>query len=318
MDSFVRRKSSFPSRASSSKTTSSSKGKERVQKTLPESTNLSSLGISSSVQKSSSTVPSSSRKGKERAQEYIPIVSIDNCQNNASPSHDTPTCHTGAVFDINWDKIYQGNTRLDGTRVGFRPLNKRHLKGKAKRSPIYEHGADLVYVPLDGKTQKVWLCRICHLSRNNDCARFVDGTSHIVNHLSKTHKIHIRSDEDESTTPIKAAFLQQQLPSHQPYDEEHLSTAHIDWTILLDQSFSQATCAATRGLMTWQRLDLLSSLPANTKTLHQYILESLEERQQVIVDRLQIAKSRIHLSFDIWSSSNGLPLIGVVGHFIGM
>jgi hypothetical protein len=126
------------------------------------------------------------------------------------------------------------------------------------------------------------------------------------------------TDEDESTVPIKAVFLQQQLPSHQPYEEGHLSTAHVDWTILLDQSLSQATCAAARGLITWQRLDLLNSLPASGKTFRQDILKSLKERQQAIIGRLQIAESRIHLSFDIWSSSNGLPLIGVVGHFIGM
>ncbi len=32
--------------------------------------------------------------------------------------------------------------------------------------------------------------------------------------------------------------------------------------------------------------------------------------------RLSHAKNQSNLSFDLWSSNNGLPLCGVVGHFI--
>lgn len=45
-------------------------------------------------------------------------------------------------------------------------------------------------------------------------------------------------------------------------------------------------------------------------------MEVYKEKQTRIRQKLSHAKSQVNISFDLWSSSNGLPLCGVVGHFI--
>jgi hypothetical protein len=45
-------------------------------------------------------------------------------------------------------------------------------------------------------------------------------------------------------------------------------------------------------------------------------MEVYKGKQTQIRQKLSHAKSQINLSFDLWSSSNGLALCGIVGHYI--
>jgi hypothetical protein len=45
--------------------------------------------------------------------------------------------------------------------------------------------------------------------------------------------------------------------------------------------------------------------------------EFIEAQQQIVDDVLGRAISRIHISFDLWTSPNGYAICGVVAHFVG-
>jgi hypothetical protein len=45
-------------------------------------------------------------------------------------------------------------------------------------------------------------------------------------------------------------------------------------------------------------------------------LEEFEKQRLQIIADLATARSRIHVSFDLWTAPNGLALIGVVVHYL--
>jgi hypothetical protein len=56
--------------------------------------------------------------------------------------------------------------------------------------------------------------------------------------------------------------------------------------------------------------------PASHNSTRGWIMDVYKRKRTQIRQRLSLSKSQINLSFDLWSSSNGLLLCGVVGHFI--
>jgi hypothetical protein len=50
--------------------------------------------------------------------------------------------------------------------------------------------------------------------------------------------------------------------------------------------------------------------------IRRFILNEFQHRRLSIIDDLQNARSKIHLSFNLWSSPNSLALCGVVAHYV--
>lgn len=57
-------------------------------------------------------------------------------------------------------------------------------------------------------------------------------------------------------------------------------------------------------------------LPKATDTIRSWIMEAFNKRKERLKKDLQDAHSKIHFSFDLWTSPNHLALIGIVAHFI--
>ena len=51
------------------------------------------------------------------------------------------------------------------------------------------------------------------------------------------------------------------IVSHNPWQEESFQSTLVDWVVLHDISFGNAAASITRGLLTWNRADLLRALP---------------------------------------------------------
>ena len=70
-------------------------------------------------------------------------------------------------------------------------------------------------------------------------------------------------------------------------------------------------------MLTWNRSDLLKALPTSTTTIAEYTRLTLGERREEIKKLVTTARSKISISVDVWTSSNHLSFLGVVGHFAG-
>jgi hypothetical protein len=118
--------------------------------------------------------------------------------------------------------------------------------------------------------------------------------------------------------PFEAARMAGSAPgiSYTPWQEDALQSALVEWVVVKDVSFANATPAKFRGLLTWNRSSLLSALPKSSSTIRQYIFSTLSSRRSEVAAILQAAKSRISVSVDIWISSNHLSFVGVVAYFV--
>ena len=68
---------------------------------------------------------------------------------------------------------------------------------------------------------------------------------------------------------------------------------------LVDISFSDVASSATRGLLTWNRTDLLRTLSTSKTTLSNYVETALEKRKFIVKRLVQSAESKIAVSVDV-------------------
>jgi hypothetical protein len=69
-------------------------------------------------------------------------------------------------------------------------------------------------------------------------------------------------------------------------------------------------------MLTYDRQAIQVVLSKAPNSLKKWIQRSYERRQLDIKSLLLLSKSKIHLSCDIWTSTNGLSLLGIVAHFV--
>lgn len=263
-----------------------------------------------------------------RASESSPTPSSSSSAAGHS-SHELPEGDysiTGVPFVVDFEHVSRREGRLRAARLSYKVRHKSQLKGKRALAAIWEYGVELDYLEDDLITHsKLWLCRQCHLSRQPNDAKMVNGTAHIVEHLKKVHKI------DPATgllpmTPVRPSSPWEvatgvarsaSMGSHVPWQEEELQNAFIDWVIVKDVSFNVAISAETRGILTFNRLPLLAALPSSVTTMSQYVHTSLKERLEEVTMMLKAAPGKLSVSVDVWTSSNYLSFLGVVAHFVG-
>ena len=72
-----------------------------------------------------------------------------------------------------------------------------------------------------------------------------------------------------------------------------------------------------RALLTYGTSTLINFLPKSHNTTRKIIQSDFTAKKNRIRALLRGAKSDIHLSFDLWSSLNGLAINGIIAHFLG-
>jgi len=279
-----------------------------------------SQGSSSQSSSSASTPthhPSSRRAAKSKAPVLSLSISPSASQGSpcSTPTKHTPDsrCNAGVVFDIDWDYIYLGGKKLRLEKLGYRVKSSSATRGR-KGSRVWEYGADLQYQDENNRFLRLWLCKLCHTKRLQTAAKSVDGYNHIITHLQREHRIDVGSGEllpDDPRTPADPWQAAQatiagagRTVTRIGWQEEEFASALVDWAIVQDQSFLAATSVETRGLLTWNRVNLLKALPSSHTTLSTWIYDAMVQRKEEIRLILNLAVSKIALSVDIWTSPN--------------
>ncbi|KJZ70580.1 hypothetical protein HIM_10009 [Hirsutella minnesotensis 3608] len=93
-------------------------------------------------------------------------------------------------------------------------------------------------------------------------------------------------------------------------------TRFVDWIILEDVTFRQASSERLRCLVANGGELASQLLPEHHTTVCSWIRHTFESRRVIILNLVKGAKSCVHLSFDLWTASNGFHFIGIVGHFV--
>ena len=259
-----------------------------------------------------------------------PLSVDDDSRPSASPSTPTPSgsqilqttpsadLNSGQIFPIRWDDLWLGAIKIHPSEIGYRVQHKRTASSNARISDIWKDGADLSWQTPQG-TERLWLCKICHLNKKPGGLLTVNGNDHIFGHLKSNHNIvkGVHLGELLPANPFEAAKAATAFTGqHVPFWSRGYIQAFIDWAILQDITFRQATSAYTRALLTFDRPELQHCLAHAPTSLSTWIT-SAYKLQKVDIKKLMISsRSKINISCDIWTSTNGLSLLGVVAHFI--
>lgn len=94
------------------------------------------------------------------------------------------------------------------------------------------------------------------------------------------------------------------------------SKAYLDWILKQNISYRSASSEDTRRMFTLVRPGIEKAMYTSHGSLSRLVVSAYKNRQLEIKDRLLIAKSRITVSCDVWTSTNHLSLLGIVAHFI--
>lgn len=231
------------------------------------------------------TIPTSLRESR-CGSDYSQGASVDPAQHASE----------GAYTSINWD-------RLPGY---IQPDQKME-----KRGWFWDHGYD-VQRGTDTKTH-FWLCRACHTAHLPRTIVFASrGVDNIKKHLLKYHQL----DRDGRPTKRRRhEFDNLDLDAHNgrdqrimnyfnsTFDPEHWKKLLVRWVVRdqiplwkIESEHFQSLCRYANKLTASTHC-----LPHHT-TLRKMIINEYNRHKGIVTELLRAAQSKIHMSFDLWTS----------------
>ncbi|OWT42367.1 BED zinc finger domain-containing protein [Pochonia chlamydosporia 170] len=99
-------------------------------------------------------------------------------------------------------------------------------------------------------------------------------------------------------------------------DPDRLEVLYVRFIAACSLPFRLVECAEFRALLCYVNADIDTWLPDTHQTIKKWIMRQYEDQKEKVKQRIQSAKSRIHISCDLWTSPNSLAILGVVAHYV--
>ena len=142
-------------------------------------------------------------------------------------------------------------------------------------------------------------------------------TSHMIEHMQDEH--HIDKNGSIAFKQPLLSFSSAIKSSGSlitPLDPDKFRILLIKWIICQHISFRQVESKQFRNLITYCSPVLESILPQSSDTIRNWVLKEFHKYQKNLTDSFSSFTGPVYISFDLWTSSNSLSLIGVVAHWI--
>jgi hypothetical protein len=114
--------------------------------------------------------------------------------------------------------------------------------------------------------------------------------------------------------PRKRRRLNEQ--SGDSIDPDQLEVLYVRFITACSLPFRLVECPEFRALLGYLNSDVDTWLPGTHETVKVWILREYGTQKERLKQRIQSAKSRIHISCDLWTSPNSLAILGVVAHYV--
>jgi hypothetical protein len=248
------------------------------------------------------------QKGRVQAESNTAVPLQIESSSSSRPStaeQDCPPISTEAVpIIIHGQKYYKAE---DLARKG---------KGRKKTSHIWKNGFEIIHAESGSKH---FYCRLC-LDKEVDLAYKplrLSGTSPIHAHFRSKHNLNQagnviecgdRSSSRAPTTSPAPEFVFKSVL-------ERFKFLLVQWIVFAHISFLQIENKYFRDLLTFLSSSFASFLPSRN-TFRNWVLEEFKTQKKRLRKELKKARSNIHFSFDLWTSSNFYAMIAIVAHFI--
>lgn len=172
----------------------------------------------------------------------------------------------------------------------------------------------------------MWKCKHC-----NELQFATANNKNKETHLDKNHGITKHGNKTPRSNPFRQTHLGH-TPA-EPRENIRQTEAYVQLPVVVKSSFFQDALVAFIVLchmalslvesavfiefltVLYPSLNQSKLLPAKD-TMRTWIISAFEVRKDRMKTMLQKSKSKIHFSFDLWSSPNHLALLGIVAHFV--
>ena len=90
----------------------------------------------------------------------------------------------------------------------------------------------------------------------------------------------------------------------------------VNWIVFCHIAFHQIENEHFRKLLFFLSPGLAEYLPAAAQTIREWVITKFQARKNILKQELKDARSRISLSFDLWTSSNSKSVLGIIAMWI--
>ncbi|KAL2146103.1 hypothetical protein VTI28DRAFT_5196 [Corynascus sepedonium] len=182
---------------------------------------------------------------------------------------------------------------------------------------IKEHGVFLREIA-HGRLRpgRLWLCRRCDEKFAIDTIYSVEATSSASAYLEKKHKIVAPSkqvDSSESEPIFRPSKRPRYTQVSQVRELQELLVGHI---VNANLPFGIYTERYIAEVFYRFDLSLASQIPWSRSSQRRQLETIYEQKRSSVKASLKAAMSRIHLAFDLWTSSNNYAIMAVSSHFL--
>jgi hypothetical protein len=89
----------------------------------------------------------------------------------------------------------------------------------------------------------------------------------------------------------------------------------VQWIVDHRHSFKEVEAESFRNIIEYCNPMAIKKLPKSANTVRSDIMKCFEVAKITIKENLDAARSKIHLSFDLWTSPNYKAMVAIVGHW---
>jgi hypothetical protein len=157
--------------------------------------------------------------------------------------------------------------------------------------------------------------------------------AYALTHLKNKHRIDYNTDDKalpssiatfqatalagaSTITTIASKAVREAYRLMTTFDAAKFRQALIMFIIMCNIAFSVVESPYFQALLDYCSTALTPFFIKAHSTVKRWILEEFEQKRLQVKAELATARSRIHVSFDRWTSPNGLAIVGVIVHYL--
>jgi hypothetical protein len=187
---------------------------------------------------------------------------------------------------------------------------------RGNTSWVFNYGPEL----LNTKTNKEYfLCLECWPKKTTliPCA----ATTGVIRHLEarphcKGPKLERDKQRREQNNVYEQLKKQSAANTSRSYPRERFEFHFLDWVTHDNIAQNQVSSPKFRTMMSEANPLILNYLRSGHDYLAKLYMNTVTRWRRHVRKEINNARSQIHITYDGWKSDNGIPMIGVVAHFV--
>jgi hypothetical protein len=213
------------------------------------------------------------------------------------------------------------------------PRRSASTKSKPRFSWVFQHMPDedtetRYNNEITGKEE--WRCRYC--PKTYACSggtgapsdHLTDPVSKKGHGLPKNSPREAKAKNQQATIDAALATAERQNYKRRRLDDRPggsikagaLEVLYTRFIVACSLPLRLVECPEFREFLSYLNQDIDTWLPKNHQSIRTWIFRQYNDHKEKTKQFIQVSRSKVHISCDLWTSPNSLAILGVVAHFI--